>query len=166
VPFEPLETDEKLDTAVKRTDVDAHLIRGCIVFAVVSLIAYALIVAPFFLVPNLHLSSSLLRACLIGGVPSLILGVLSGRLGGVPGASAFVAGSLMGSVFLYLKLNQMPVLAKLGEVPELGYPASVAYLIPLSWIVVSFVTAFAATPKGDYSTAMTMRPESEDKPAK
>lgn len=163
MPFEPLETDEKLDAEVRRTDIDAHLIRGCMVFAGVSLVAFALIVFPFFVVNNLNETGGLMKACLIGGVPSLILGILASRFGSVAGASAFVAGSLMGSVFLFLKLQQMPALVLNGESPPLDYPASMAYMLPAGWVLLAFVTAFGATPKADYSMAMTMRPESEDK---
>lgn len=160
--FDPIETDEKLDVAVKRPDIDAHLIRGCMVFAVVALVAYAIALIPFFLVRDLSSWSGLMKACLYAGIPSVILGALASRFAGVPGGSAFVAGSLMGAVFLYLKLRQMPVLAKLGEVDPIEYGDQWSYLIPLIWVVLALVTAFAAMSKQDYSTSMTMRPESED----
>ncbi len=165
MPFEPLETDELIEGGrMKRVDTDAPLIRGCMVFAVIALLSYGLFIWPFFLFGNLHLGSGVMRACLFAAVPTLVLGILACRVSGVPGASAFVAGSMMGGVFAYLMLRQSFALGGKAEgmLPP-DYPEAWAWMIPLFWIVLVFVIAFIATPKHHYSMAMTMKPEEEDK---
>lgn len=165
VPFEPLQTDEKIEGArIKREDVDAPLIRGCMVFAVIAILTYALFIWPFFAFGQLHLGSGLMRDFLIAAIPSLVVGIVGSRLAGVPGASAFVAGGMMGGVFAHLMIRQAFALGGKAEgmLPP-DYPASWAWMLPVFWIALVFVVAFIATPKHHYSMAMTMKPEEEEK---
>jgi len=151
VPFEPLRTDEKLDRPVKREDIDAHFMRGLTTFSIVSISTFLLIAIPFFVIGPLETPEGLRTACLAGGIPALILGLLGGRLGKVSGGTGSVAGALTVSAFLYMKLRQVVVFAGQEGRPVLDWDPNLAYIIPLAVTVGSVIVFFIATPRRDYS---------------
>jgi hypothetical protein len=142
-------TDEKLESAVpKKMDMDTRFFAGCITIAVGSLVFYALLVWPFFAFP-VHLRSGLVQLGLFGALPAFALGVLSVRKLGLEGATAFIGGSLAGSVNAYLRIDSL-MLGKLEATPNLpapDYPESWAWLLPLAWALLAVATALILLPR-------------------
>lgn len=151
MPFEPLRTDEKLEQPIKREDIDAHLMRGLVAFGFVAGLTYLFIAVPFFVVKGLETPDGLRTAGMIGGIPSLILGLLGARLGKVAGGSGFVAGALIAAAFLYMKLRQIVLFAGKDEMPPLEWNPVLTYVIPICLIAISILVFFVATPRKEYS---------------
>lgn len=160
--FEPIGTDEQLTTGYKPEDHDAPLIRGCMVFAVVSLVTFGLLMWPFLDVRELFQYNALIRALWVASIPAAIWGVVWSRIGSVPGASAFVAGTLLAGVFVYIRVRQVIIFAGQSGSPPTEYPDSWNLFIPIVWVVGSFVLAGIAVPWRAISVASTMKPEQDE----
>jgi hypothetical protein len=150
MPFEPLRTDEKLETPVPRTrDMDAVLLAGCTGFVLTSIGSFLLSAWPFFAMPDLLSLASLTRTCLIGLVPAAIVGLLATRRFGLPGACGFFAGSMATAIFFILRLQQVFLLGQTRDDLLPAYPMALVYVIALAWLVGSALLALIAMPRGE-----------------
>lgn len=129
--FEPLQTDEKLEGPVKRErDMDTHMLIGCSGFVIGSVAVYALGVWPFFVFQKAFLGVVLAEALACAVVPQWIVGAIVTRRFGIAGACGFVGGSLCNGIFLFLRVSQLFVSARLQQSPSPEFPEAFAYLIP------------------------------------
>jgi hypothetical protein len=156
MPFDPLQTDEKLDQAVPRErDMDSAMLAGCTGFVFTALATYALVVWPFLVFQDAQRSAILLQSIAIGLVPASLLGIIAARRMGLPGGSGFVAGAATASVFLFLDLKRIFVLAQDPNMQQPQYSPAMVWLLPLAWTSFALALAMVALPKGEL-------PEKED----
>ncbi|AIE84269.1 hypothetical protein [Fimbriimonas ginsengisoli] len=148
MPFEPLDTDEKLERPATRVrDMDDQMLFGCSGFLVASLGGYALSVWPFFVFPDTQRLSVLAISLGVGLIPAAILTVFASIKFGMAGACGGVGGAIATAMFLYLRLNQIFLAWMARRIPEPEYPASMQGLIPIAWILAVLLIGMAATPR-------------------
>ncbi len=146
--FEPLQTDEKLDTPAPKTrDMDAAMLFGCSGFVGTSIGGYLLSVWPFFFFPESEKVKFLLISSSVGLIPAAILGILATRRFALAGACGFVGGSMATGIFLFLRLDQVFLSALARQAPPAEYPKVMTYLLPLAWILISAILALAVLPR-------------------
>lgn len=139
--FEPLRTDEKLDTPPPpERDIDSQMIAGCSGFVGASLITYGLSVWPFFAFTQTHLVADLVWAGLIGLVSSLVFGAYVTRRYGLAAACGFVGGGLTTGVFLFLRLTtEYQTRQGSPDLQHPEYPASWVWIVPTIWVLATLV---------------------------
>lgn len=148
MPFEPLRTDEKLDTPVERApDMDAAMLFGCTGFVAASIGCYILSVWPFLLFSETEKLSMLCLATAAGLIPATVLGVIATRRFRLAGACGFVGSALATGIFLYLRIEQVFLSALARQAPTPDYPRAMVYLVPLAWILLATIIALAVMPK-------------------
>jgi len=151
VPFEPLQTDEKLDEKVRADrDMDTQMLFGCGSFVFVSIASYGLAAWPMFVVPSTHLLAQLGIALAAGLVPSAILGAVATRKTGLPGACGFVGGAMATAIFLFLRLEQLMLGYSIREIPQPEYPRSWIWIVPTAWVVLAILLAVVLLPRREY----------------
>lgn len=153
MPFDPLQTDEKLDApAPAKRDMDTQMMLGCSTFGVVAGLILLFAALPHFLIPETQKLEALGRTCLFGLVPALAIGIAASRRLGLPGACGFVGGGLVSAVFLYLRLSQV-LLTRYGDAAEQpDYPVAWGTLLPIAWAVVCTGLAALAMRRSDFPT--------------
>ncbi len=145
--FEPLQTDEKLDSPVKRApDMDSVMLFGCSGFVFTSIGGYILTVWPYLVFQDSERLSRLEVSSLVGMLPAAILGTVASRRFGLAGACGFVGGSMASGIFLYLRIEQTFLSSLARQAPKPDYPQILTYLIPLTWIIVSVILALVFVP--------------------
>ena len=147
VAFEPISTDEKLVTPIREADPEMSLFRGFMFFSACSIILFFVQLWPFFVVYDLHIQANLSKATMMSLIPTAIIGMFLARLGGIPGATAFVTGGMIGAVFLVIRLGQVIALAGQGTNPPLEYSPSMGWIIPLGWAVAAWILTAIVVPK-------------------
>jgi hypothetical protein len=157
MPFEPLRTDERLETSGPRPkDFDTQMLLGCSGFVTVSLLTYFLTVWPHLAFPDTYRLSVLMAACAAGMLPAAILGIVAMRKFGLPGGGGFVGGALAASIFLHLNLKRLLLLEELQavsrELPQPEYPASWQFLVPGAWLLGAVVLALVFLRREEFST--------------
>src|SRR5579863_8269193 len=105
--MEPLRTDEPLPSGSTKPpkDMDTAMLGGCAVFLSTAVLAFGAAVWPHLLYSHAERIATLRMDLLLGLTPSLIVGVIASRQGGLAGACGFVGGALITSVFLFLRLQ-------------------------------------------------------------
>ncbi len=150
MPFEPLQTDEKLDTPVPRAkDIDSQLLTGCTGFVLASIGSYFLSIWPFFTSADAYRSQALLTACLMAFVPSTLYGALLTRKFGLPGACGFFAGAMATSIFLVLRLQQLFMAAQVRVEHTPDYPSFLPLILAGAWVVWCALVGLLLMPKGE-----------------
>ncbi len=145
--FEPISTDEKLETPIREPDAEMALFRGFMFFSIASIILFFVQLWPFFVVFDLHVQANLSKATMMSLIPTAIIGLFLARLGGIPGATAFVTGAMIGGVFLVIRLGQVIALAGQGTNPQLEYSTNMGWVIPLVWVVAAWILTAIVVPK-------------------
>lgn len=143
MPFEPLRTDERLETPVRERDFDTHMLFGCGSFVVASFATYALGAWPFFALPNTHLIGALGVACAAGLLPALAFGAFASRRAGLAGACGFVGGAMAVAVFLFLRMEQVMMGYDMRDLPLPEYPRTWGWMLPAAWMVAAALVAGA-----------------------
>ncbi len=142
MPFEPLQTDERLETPVKpERDTDAIMLAGCTGFVSASLITYVLAIWPFFVFTEIYLISGLVRCALVGLTPALIFGAYVTRRFGLAPAAGFVGGGLSAGIFLYLRMVEVNLRRAQPDMAQPDYPESWVWIGPLGWVLLLFFVA-------------------------
>jgi hypothetical protein len=142
--FEPLRTDEKLETPVRTRDLDQEMLSGCGSFVVAAFVTYLLTAWPWFVFSDGHRLASLAIACGLGMIPALLFGAFAARRGGLAGGCGFVAGSMAAAVFVYLRMEQLLLGRAVRELPFPEYPSAFLWQVPLGWLAAAIlVTALA-----------------------
>lgn len=142
MPFDPLETDERLETPVKpERDTDAIMLAGCTGFVSSALITYLLAIWPFFLFTEIHLSAELLRCALIGLLPALVFGGYVTRRFGLAAAAGFVGGGMSAGIFLYLRLMEVNLRRVQREMAQPDFPEAWVWIGPMAWVLLLFFVA-------------------------
>src|SRR5436305_912297 len=121
MPFEPIETDEKIEGPIRRKDFDAELLFGCTGFVLVAIGGYALTIWPIFFA-NMQHSRDLMVALAEGAIPTSVFGAVLMRKFGLPGACGFFAAALASGIFLMLRLEQVFLLSQTRVELEADYP--------------------------------------------
>lgn len=148
MPFEPLNTDERLEKPVRRErDMDDQMLFGCSGFVVASIGGYGLSVWPFFAFAQIEKIATLAQDCAIGFVPAVILAVLIARKFGLAGACGAVGGAMASAMFLYLRIQQAFMAHMARQAPEPDYPVVLQWVIPLAWLLALILAALWAMPK-------------------
>lgn len=151
MPFDPLETDERLEAPVKAApDFDSQMLFGCSAFVSTSLGTYALAIWPFFAIADTHLLNRLMLAALIGAVPSTIVGIAMTRRGGLAGACGYLGGTMALCVFLFLRIEQIMLGLKLKELPLPDYPPSFQTWFPLGWLCWTLLLCLIFLPRSEF----------------
>jgi len=146
--FEPLETDEKIDTPTKRApDMDTAMLFGCSGFVITSIGGWALSVWPFLVLPDTERIAMLGLASAVGLTPAAILGILATRKFRLAGACGFVGGAMSTGIFLYLRIEQIFISAFARQAPAPDYPRAMMFLVPVAWVLVAAILALAFLPK-------------------
>ena len=150
MPFEPLQTDEKLDSPVPRKpDMDAQLLAGCTGFVLASIGSYGLSIWPFFTGGDVYRAQGLLTACLMGFAPATLYGALLVRRFGLAGACGFFAGAMATALFLIFRLQQLFMAAQMKPEFAPEYPTIMPYLLGGAWVVWSALVGLLLMPKGE-----------------
>ncbi|MBX7132922.1 MAG: hypothetical protein K1X67_09630 [Fimbriimonadaceae bacterium] len=151
MPFEPLQTDEKLTSKAKpERDMDSQMIFGCSSFVFVSIMSYILAVWPMFVVQDTHTLVNLGVALAAGLLPASIFGGVATRKTGLPGACGFVGGAMAMAIFLFLRLEQLMLGYSRNDIPQPEYPRSWVWLVPLIWLVAAILVALVLLPKREF----------------
>ncbi len=146
--FEPLQTDEKLENPVEGSrDMDTAMLFGCSGFVFTSVGGYILSVWPFFAMRGTEYLNILGLTLALGLGPAAVLGAFAARKFGLAGACGFVGGAMTTGVFLFLRLQQVFLSAKIDQAPTPNYPESMVTLIPLGWVLTSIFLAILLVPK-------------------
>jgi hypothetical protein len=122
---------------------------GCGAFVVASIGGYVLAVWPFFLFQEAHFFQTILTCAAAGFLPAIALGVFTSRKFGLPGATGSVAGALATTIFLYLRIQQVFVLAQARQSVTPDYPQSLEILLPAAYLLIVASIVFAVLPKGE-----------------
>ncbi|MDR3690619.1 MAG: hypothetical protein P4L46_14670 [Fimbriimonas sp.] len=147
MPFEPLQTDEKLDQPVKADpDMDTAMLFGCSGFVFTSIGGYILSVWPYLVFQDSEILARLAMCSAIGLTPSALLGIAATRRFGLAGACGFVGGSMATGIFLFLRLDQAFVAALARQAPKPDYPHLLVYLVPAGWIILTLILALVFMP--------------------
>jgi hypothetical protein len=150
VAFDPISTDEKIVNPVREADPDMSLFRGFMFFSVASIVLFFVQLWPFFVVYDLHIQANLMKATMISLIPTAVVGVILARFGGIPGATAFVTGAMIGAVFLLLRLGQVVGMAGQGTNAQLEYSPAMGWAIPLGWVIVAWTLTALLVPRKHY----------------
>lgn len=149
--FEPLNTDERLETPVKRErDMDSAMLLGCSGFVTESLLSYALAVWPWFVVDAMHQIPKLALAMALGGIPALVVGAIGCRKFGLPAACGFVGGGLSTAIFMYLRLQQVVAVRGNYQFPQPEYPNLWVWLVPGAWLMVVVLAVAVLLPRSEW----------------
>lgn len=139
-----LPTDEKIEKKLPRErDMDAHMLFGCSGFVFASFATYALSVWPFFVWMDVQIAATLWLALGLGLPPAFALGVVSAFKFGIAGAAGFIGGMVSGSIFLYLRFEQVFLEADTQRIPPPDYPVWFQWLIPMLTLGFAIVAAAA-----------------------
>lgn len=154
MPFEPLETDEKLTAPPsKARDMDTQMMLGCSSFGLVAGLGLALAAWPHFLITDTQKLPALVQASLLGLLPAALVGLIATRRLGLPGACGFIGGALVTGVFLYLRLTQV-LLTRYGDPSQQpDYPLAWSWLLPIAWIVACAGMAVLFLPRSEMPDA-------------
>jgi hypothetical protein len=153
MPFEPIRTDEKIESQVKPPrDMDTHMLVGCWGFAATSLVTYALAVWPHFVFHQVHLKATLGLCFALGLIPAGVAGAMASRKWGLAAAAGFLGGSMATGVFLFLRLQQAHIIKDATQAPQPDYPESWVWIIPLAWTLVCLLLGLAATRREEFET--------------
>lgn len=152
MPFDPLQTDEKLDQpAAKERDFDAQMLAGCTAFVGTSILCYLLGVWPYFVFAESNKLVTLALSSGFGLIPSAVLGIVVTRKSGIPGACGFLCGAMAVAIFLFLRLQQVMLALQIKDLPQPEYPASWAWIVPLAWLLTCVVLLVIFLPKAQFS---------------
>lgn len=151
MPFEPLNTDEKLSGPVrKEKSMDDVMLAGCSGFLIASLLCYGLAVWPFFVFANFLTWDRLLITAATGFFPSALVGLFCSRKFGLPGACGFVGGSMATSVFLHLNIKRILLSVALEPGMPPPFPPMMTYLLPAMWLLICIGLAILVLPKSEW----------------
>jgi hypothetical protein len=159
MPFEPLRTDEKLETPVKaEKDTDTVMLIGCSGFVGASLITYALVVWPYLVFPEIHQLAVLLQASGFALIPASTFGAIVVRRFGLASACGFVGGAMATAVFLFLRLTEVQVRRASREMDQPDYPAAFVWIVPSAWLVAAFLIAVLFIRKSEVQVGPNAKP--------
>lgn len=150
MPFEPLQTDERLEGPIKKEpDMDRMMLAGCTSFSILAFGCYLVAIWPFIIFPGEVLSTTagLGKAFLVGCGPSLLLGLIAARRFGLAAAAGAVGGTLSVCVFLYLKMTDLMLGYEMRDVPKPEFPRAWAWQVPMAYFLFAFVCIVIFLPK-------------------
>jgi hypothetical protein len=132
-------------------DIEKKMLFGCSGFVLTAIGGFAISVWPFIVFSGLERTAVLAECALFGLLPAAILGCLSTRRFGIPGACGMVGCAMAVDVFLYLRFQEISLGVQAQRIPEPDYPANIAWLAPLAWILASLFLAILSLPKSELS---------------
>lgn len=160
MPFDPLDTDEKLDKPVRRrkTSFEGELARGFFLIIMMSIGVFIWGWIPFFLLGD-YTKAGIFGTMLIGWLPLLGVGALLIRKFGAAGLSGFLGGSLPLTVFYYLTLAKTQLRNGVDNVAQLEFDPVMVYLLPGAWLALSLTIGLIAFPWGQFKTEAEATPD-------
>ncbi|MBS1704533.1 MAG: hypothetical protein JST40_01555 [Armatimonadetes bacterium] len=142
MPFEPLQTDEKLDAPIKaEPDFDQVMLKGCSFFVVASLMSYFLAIWPWIAVKSPEKLGGFFLAVGLGFGTSGIFGAYCAHKSGLPGASGYLGGGLASAVFLHLRLKSLALGYDMREIPKPEFPLDWVWMAPVVWVLATLLVA-------------------------
>lgn len=145
MPFDPLETDERLAEAFKRgPELETRLAIGCGGFVVIAFIGAGLFMFPFVIWPNIAEASRLYQNLGIGATLAGAFGFVAARKFGLAAAGGFVSAMLASALFLYIRLSQFEMGRGIEDLPQPAWPPAFVWLIPASVALFGALIAAAA----------------------
>lgn len=148
--FEPLRTDEKLDTPIKSRDFDGVMLAGCSSFVGTSVLTYLLGLWPFFAIGDLHLTARMLTAAGLSFAQTVVFGAVMTRRTGLPGACGSIGGAMSLAVFIHLMIKQLMLGFVHVEIPDPDYSGYWAWLGPLSYCTVLTLVVAVLVPRREF----------------
>ena len=151
MPFEPINTDEKIEgKKVRPHDMDDAMLSGCTGFVGCSLITFFLGVWPFLAFGSTQpVTPGLLLGFPLGLIPALVFGGYACRRYGLASACGFVGGSMALSVFMFLISNRLATAIFVASGPRHFYSPGFVFLIPVVWLVLALANAYVFTAKSE-----------------
>jgi hypothetical protein len=148
MPFEPLQTDEKLEKPVaKAWDMDTQMLFGCTGFVLAAIGTYLMAVWPFVAFRDAERVGTLAMSAAFGMLPASVFGGVLVRKFALPGACGFFAGSLAVAIFLFLRIEQVFLSAAANQAPVPDYPEAFRYLVPVGYLVFVLILCLVLLPK-------------------
>ncbi len=143
--FEPLQTDERLDSQVKRErDMDSEMLVGCTGFVLASVLHYFIGAWPFAIFSEIYLLQTLAIASACAIIPSLIFTAIATRKGGISTAAGCFGGGFAIAIFLYLRLEQFNLVRGQRDMPQPEFPPIWAVMLPAAWLFLILATVLFA----------------------
>ena len=146
MPFEPLQTDEKIPPSRGKQDFESSLMQGCATIVLASLITYGLTVWPFFVFEEYRIQGLALSMALGPGAACL-LGLFSTRKFKLAGASGFLGGAMAGAIFIFLRLQQTVAVRGHYEYVQPEYPDRWSWMAPLAFFLIAIALVLIFLPK-------------------
>jgi len=151
MPFEPLQTDEKIEgDKVREKTMDDVMLTGCSGFVGASAITFMLGVWPFLAFGSQdRATTSLLLGFPLGLLPAAIAGAYICRRFGLAAACGFIGGAMALGVFMFLVANRIMLSIFLASGPRHFYSPITVYLIPVVWLMLALAIAYVFLPKNE-----------------
>jgi hypothetical protein len=142
MPIEPITTDEKIDgpAAKKKKDFEAHLMGGCMVIVISSVLVFGMSIWPFIPFPEYSVQG-LKQIALFGAVPALVFAAIVSFRFGLAGGAGSVGGALAATIFIFLDLQQTMLGHMTVDLPEPEYPERWVWMVPLGYVLAFVVVA-------------------------
>ena len=156
MPFEPINTDEKLEgrpnSRKPKTDFERQLMSGCMVILVCCFLVYGLSVWPWFVAGEespfkTYTVQGLINALAIGCGSASVIGLFATIKFKLAGGAGFMGGSFAGGVFMFLRLQQIMLGKGHNDLPQPEFPERWMYLVPLAWVLLTVALVAIFMPK-------------------
>jgi hypothetical protein len=151
MPFEPLQTDEKIEgKPAREKSMDDAMLKGCSGFVGCSMITFALGVWPFLAFGSVdQTGTNVLLGFPIGLIPAAIGGIYVCRKLGLAAACGFIGGAMAIGVFLFLISRRLMLAIFLASGPRQFYSPFAVYLIPVVWVALVVGETYLFLPKSE-----------------
>lgn len=131
MPFEPLDTDERIGHAKRRgPELETRLAIGCVGFVVVAFVAAGIFMLPFIAWPQVADARRLYLNLGIAAAFAGAFGIGASRRFGLAAAGGFVSGALASALFLYIRLGHFDMGRGIEDLPQPEWPSTFVWLIP------------------------------------
>lgn len=135
MPFDPLNTDERVDHSVKRgPELETRLAVGCFGFSVIAFVGAGLYMLPFVVWPQVAAADRLYQNLGLSAVAAGAFGLVATRRFGIAAAGGFFSASLSSALFLYIRLGQFDMGRGIENLPQPEWPRVFVWLIPLAMV--------------------------------
>ena len=158
MPFEPLNTDEKIEGKPPREkSMDDFMLAGCTGFVGCAFSTFFVGMWPFLVFGTSEDYRRLLIAFPLGLIPATILGAYFSKRFGLAAACGFIGGAMALGVFLHLIATRTLVAVFLQAGKEANFPLWLVYLIPVVWVAIALAVAYVFTPKNELRDAAALK---------
>lgn len=148
MPFEPLQTDEKLEGPPRKpqSTFEKQMMSGCFVILVTCFLVYFVVMWPWFVFPA-YTVPGLINCLVFGAAAAAVLGIVATLKFQLAGGAGFLGGGLAAAVFMYLRMDQFMLGRGHNDLPQPEYPERWVILVPLAWVLLSAAVVAIFLPK-------------------